>query len=210
MKDDANKLVRSGDTFIAYVNDNEACVGVVTKDEGKILQVLVLGQLLNRPVSEPSIFAQSFPYPFPTYMNIQRERVVPYTFEKEIALCRARDTAWWKSLRPPCYTNLVGRYFRPEHLKELQYIAIALHILNGGTIDGFKSFGDHSDLAFMNLWAVLYTKFPNQTVKPPEERDERNSNAYLRVDLGDEKTPPKVSWHIRPVDYIKPISHAQA
>ncbi len=203
--DKASPSARSGDTFIAYINDDTAIVGVVIGEDdgdGRGFKTLVLGHMKERRVSSSTdVFAPPFQYTFPGYMSVQKRRVVPYDFKLEIALCKARDSAWWKSLDGPCYTNLVARHFRPQKLQELQYIDMARFILEGGNIDTYKSFGHWSDRDFLRLWAVLYRHFPEKVKLPPREYDDNNSNGFHAINL--ESDPPTVVWAIRPTKYKK-------
>lgn len=206
--DNAKRPVQPGDTFIAYIDDSTCCVGVVVEedtDERK-WKTLVLGHFKEeRYESRRNVFSHPFPYTFPGYLAIMKDQVVPYDFKSEIALCKVRDGAWWKSLGPPCYTNLVARHFRPRQLQELQYIDMAKHILRGGSIDNFKSFAHRDDVTFLRMWAVLYRHFPNETTRPPRERDSDMSNLYYTVDL--ECDPPKVTSDVRAHDYVKDQAH---
>lgn len=130
--DNADQPVQSGDTFIAYIDDSASCVGVVIGDGNDEMdfKTLVLGYFKEISNStRRDVFEEPFPYTFPGYLEIAKRRVVPYDFELEIALCKARNSAWWKSLQAPCYTNLVGKHFRPSKIQELQYIDMAKHIL---------------------------------------------------------------------------------
>ncbi len=201
----ANTPAQPGDTFIAYVDDETAIVGVVTEEgseDGRDFKALILGHLKeHRASGSIDVFAQPFQYTFPGYMSVQKRRVVPYDFKQEIALCKARDSAWWKSLDAPCYTNLVAKHFRPRQLQELQYIDMARFILSGGDIDTFKSFGHWSDRDFLRLWAVLYHHFPEKVKLPPREHDDDNTNGFHTINL--EKNPPTVVWAIRPTEYKK-------
>ncbi|MCA9359295.1 hypothetical protein KC926_03765 [Candidatus Kaiserbacteria bacterium] len=205
--DNAKQPVQPGDTFIAYIDDTTRCVGVVIaeNDDGRDWRILVLGYFTERSYGE-NVFAPPFQFNFPGYFEIEKRRVVPYDFQLEINLCKARDSMWWKSLEPPCYTNLVAQFFRPRQVQELQYIDMARQILKGRDIDGFKSFGLWSDTTFLKMWAVLYRHFPNQVKRPPRERDDKNSsNGYHTIDL--DCDPPKVVWAIRPMDYVRDGKH---
>ncbi len=203
--DKANTSALPGDTFIAYVDDNTAIVGVVIEEDGKDgrdFKTLVLGYLNEHRASDSAdVFAPPFQYTFPGYMSVQKHRVVPYDFKQEIALCKSRGSTWWKSLNAPCYTNLVAKYFRPRQLQELLHIDMARFILRGGEIDTFKSFGYWSDRNFLRMWAVLYYHFPEKVKLPPREHDDNNSNGFLTLNL--ESNPPTVVWAIRPMEYKK-------
>lgn len=203
--DKANTSAQSEDTFIAYVDDDTAIVGVVIGEDGedgRDFKTLILGYLKeHRASGSTDVFAPPFQYTFPGYMSVQKRRVVPYDFKQEIALCKARDSTWWKSLDGPCYTNLVAKHFRPRQLQELQYIDMARFILKGGDIDTFKSFSYWSDRDFLRLWAVLYRCFPEKVKLPPREHDNNNSNGFHTINL--ESDPPTVVWAIRPMEYKK-------
>lgn len=200
--DNAKRPVQPGETFIAYIDDTTRCVGVVVgeSENQRDWETLVLGYFSTRSYGE-DVFAPPFPFTFPGYLAIEKRRVVAYDFKLEISLCKARDSAWWKSLEPPCYTNLVAQHFRPRQVQELQYIDMARQILKGKSIDEFKSFGHWSDTTFLKLWAVLYRRFPEQVKHPPRERDGKNDNGYHTIDLS--CNPPRVTWAIRPMDYVK-------
>lgn len=184
----AKKPVRPGDTFIAYIEDGVCDVGVVVKDCDGKTDVLVLGHM-DGLKDRNNVFAPVFEYPFPSYRTIKSEYVVPYTFKLEIALCKARDSVWWKSQGPPCYTNLIARHFRPTNVEELKYIHAAQHILRKGGIDDFKSFGRIYDESFLRLWVTLYGLFPEKTIKPPYEWDVKSSNVYYKIDVSDRQSP---------------------
>jgi hypothetical protein len=198
----AAKPAQPGDTFIAYIDDDTASVGVVieTDEDERKWKTLVLGHFKDeRRGSGRDVFLPPFPYSFPGYMAIMKLKVVPYDFKLEIALCKTRDSAWWKSLGAPCYTNLVAKHFRPRQLQELQYIDMARHILQGKDIDSFKSFGYWSEETYLKMWAVLYRHFPRVVAQPPRERDVCSSNVYYTIDL--DSDPPTVTSGTRPHEY---------
>jgi hypothetical protein len=200
--DNAKLSAQPGDTFIAYIDDATHCVGVVIREDNdnRNWLTLVLGYFTEKPWGK-DVFGSPFPYTFPGYLAIMKKNVVPYDFEREISLCKMRDSAWWKSLEPPCYTNLVAQHFRPRQLKELQHIDMARHILKGRAIDTIKSFGYWDEETFLRMWAVLYIHFSEQVVRPPKQRDAKNSNVFYTIDL--ESDPPKVTFGLRPIEYRK-------
>lgn len=190
--------VQSGDTFIAYIDDCTCFIGVaLERDDAGTWKTLVLGYFEDkRPRSEDGVFAHPYSYTFPGYQAIKEKCVASYDFEMEIALCKARDSAWWKSSDAPCYTNLVAKHFRPRALKELQYIDATRQILQGKTFEEFKSFGQLPQQTFLKLWAVLYCHFPERVAKPAEEYTVRGSNIRYRVKV--DCVPPTVSMEIIP------------
>jgi hypothetical protein len=203
---DAKRIpVQPGSTFIAYIDDYTSCVGVLIgqdeEDERK-WKTLVLGYMYRtQQISEHNVFEKPFQYDFPGYMPIMKDGVFPYDFKPEIALCKMRNSVWWKSFKPPCYTNLVAKHFRPKHIQELQYIDMAIQILNGMRIKHFETFGYWDEEIFLRMWAVLYSHFPTRVATPPREYDAKRSNIYYKIDL--ECVPPNVTFGCRPPGYKK-------
>jgi len=202
-ENNVKKPVRSGSTCIAYIDDSTCNVGVVTREHADKVEILVLGHFTDRSNVGLDVFAPPFPYPFPSYRTVRRECVMSYDFKSEIALCKARASAWWKSQTPPCFPNLVARHFRPTHMTELQYIDATHHILRRGGINDFKGFGRLDEEVFLMLWAVLYGIFPSKTQKPPFEWDSPNSNTFFRIDIR-ETLRPTVTVGFRPAGYLRP------
>lgn len=200
--DNADRPVQSGDTFIAYIDDSASCVGVVIGDGNDEMdfKTLVLGHFKEiHDSTKRDVFEEPFPYTFPGYLELPKRYVVPYDFELEIALCKARNSEWWKSLQAPCYPNLVARHFRPSKLEELQYIDMARQILQGKYIDDFRSFAYWDEETFLKMWSVLYLHFPEKVKRPPRERDSKFSNVYYLIDL--ECDPPNITSRLRPTTY---------
>lgn len=190
-----NQPVQSGDTFIAYIDDYTTCVGIIISIEARKARTLILGYMETRTNSQrDDVFGQQFQHGFPSYLTITCEHILPYDFALERDLCRQRNSDWWKTTSRPCYSNLVARHFRPQRLRELQYIDAALHILAGGTIDDYKSFGRPiADETFLTLWAVLYVWFPDKVAEPPTKRRVRGySNINYQIELGQGENGPTI------------------
>jgi hypothetical protein len=177
-----------GDTVIAYIDNNTACVGIVVQNSDDAtaskdyLSILLLGYFEDRSIKQDVFHCQES-FPFPSYKRMEKSRILPYNFLQEINLCKEQNSGWWEKSEPPCRTNLISWHFQPRHATELQFVAIAIHILNGGIFDNFDSFKYLGMECFLKLWAVLSTHFPDRVTPPPQELNERNSNAYYVIDL---------------------------
>lgn len=196
--------IQPGSTFIAYIDDDSSCVGVmIGQDEEyeREWKTLILGYMHRRQyVAGYDVFSKPFQFVFPGYMSIMKDYVFPYDFKLEIELCKTRNSAWWKLLKPPCYTNLVATHFRPKHVQELQYIDMAIQILNGEHIKHFETFGFWDENIFLRMWTVLYRHFPARVATPPKEYDCKD-NVYYVIDI--ERDPPSVTRKFRPFGYKK-------
>ncbi len=197
------KPVEPGETFIAYVDDTNACVGVVVKNESDTkVQVLILAHMSQYPDWGSDVFSQPFPYTFPTYVSMESRRLTPYTFEEEISLCRKRDSAWWKAEGRCCRSNLIAQHFRPNNINVLKYVEATQHILSGGDIDSFKSFSYLFDMLFFKLWAELNYHFPERTAALPDEWDCLNSNGFYKIEKND-SGPPTIISDLRDFEYMQ-------
>lgn len=197
------KPVEPGETFIAYVDDTNTCVGVVIENESDTKsKVLILAHMSQYPDWGSDVFSKPFPYTFPTYVSMESRRLTPYTFEEEISLCIKRDYEWWKAEGRCCTYNLIAHHFRPNNVKILLYVQAVQHILNGGDYDSFKSFDYLYDQVYFQLWAELNYHFPERTAALPDEWDCLNSNGFYKIEKND-SGPAIIKLGFRSHDYKK-------
>lgn len=192
--------VKPGDTVIAYVDDYTSCVGVVVSicdGFDPLLRTLILGWFTDSgwPPNK-DVFGNQKMHPFLSYENLEEQAVLSYDFEREIQWCRDRDTAWWKSINPPCYPNLVAALFSPKQFAALQHLATARHFLAGGTMENYNGIGLYnSEEDCLRIWATLYCHFPNQVALPPKEMNAKNTNIWHLISV--ENGEPSVTFETR-------------
>ena len=186
--------VKLGDTFIAYVDAYTNYVGITIKNlSNDRIETLVLGWFTGDSYdSNKDVCNRTKKHDFPSLYTSLSRRIFPYNFGVEFGLLKSHKTMWDTDKRRPCRSNLLSSTVGPKNQTALGYIHIAQHVMSGGTIDDYESCYDYfDDESFLNIWAVLYTYFPDKVTSPPKEWDAKNSNVYYKI------TPPTVEMGLR-------------
>ncbi|MCB9811225.1 MAG: hypothetical protein H6779_03560 [Candidatus Nomurabacteria bacterium] len=206
MSTENRKVVKLGDTFVAYIDDSTTCVGIVIENgvgrNNESSLVLVLSWLTTTPNRLPAadVFDRlGESYGFPTFKEIKTRFIFPYTFENEIKLCEKQSNEWWEEfqdgvLREGC--NLVARYFSPKNSYVLTCVDASQKLMQGidlTTDDKFKYFGTEKLLL---LWAVLFRKFPDKVIQYPTEFHSQSDHTVYRVTLEGESVKIKTETRV--------------